>query len=283
MWQLMSYVARRPATAGFKRCEAFASVSILILHSSLCTPLHPSLTHPFKPQRIRERQHRRSSPSNEKRKMDSRKRGRPVRLLCPLHGRRYALCVLLFFPRSSSPSLSSLPAAFNSWEEAGAERESDSEDGGERERGQGKGRRAPVSRQGFNEEPLKFAVIEQHPCPLQKGPTSLPRHAVVSSPFPFFHLSLLICLPLSLSIPCEIFTSSFPSWLLFTNPPSRPRFPPQPFTSCLWSGHGSCLYLTNRGGPIPLASGLWSPWLQDGMGCMDWRSVCVCVCFTSVA
>lgn len=29
------------------------------------------------------------------------------------------------------------------------------------------------SRQGFNEDPLKFAVIEQHPCPLQKGPTSL--------------------------------------------------------------------------------------------------------------
>lgn len=41
------------------------------------------------------------------------------------------------------------------------------------------------------------------------------------------------------------------------------------FTPCpLWSGHGSCLYLTNRGGPILLASGLWSSSLQDGLKCM---------------
>lgn len=59
--------------------------------------------------------------------------------------------------------------------ETDREEKRDEEDGdeeGEKEREKG-GKRAPVSRQGFNEEALKFAVIEQRPCPLQKGPTSL--------------------------------------------------------------------------------------------------------------
>lgn len=38
-----------PVTLGFKHCEAFASVSILILHSSLCKTSHPSLTEAFEP------------------------------------------------------------------------------------------------------------------------------------------------------------------------------------------------------------------------------------------
>lgn len=48
-----------------------------------------------------------------------------------------------------------------------------------------------------------------------------------------------------------------------------------PFTSCppLWSGHGSCLYLTNRGGPIPLAP----RHLKLVMWCDVWKAVCTCV------
>ncbi len=91
---------------------------------------------------------------------------------------------------------------------------------------------------------------------------------------PVFHLSLLISILLSLSIPCEIFTSSFSSLLQLSS------LSPAPFTSCppLWSGHGSCLYLTNRGGPIPLAPGLWSPWMQGGGIWKEEMCVCVCVC-----
>lgn len=226
----MSYVARRPATAGFKRCEAFASVSILILHSSLCTPLHPSLTHPFKPQRIRERQHR--ARATTKGRWILGKDVAPFGFSVPcmadvlpfvsfcfslalslLHSLLYLLLLIAERRQGQKERVTVKKRGMRRMRTEG------------RERGEGKGRRAPVSRQGFNEEPLKFAVIEQHPCPLQKGPTSLPRHAVVSSPFPFFHLSLLICLPLSLSIPCEIFTSSFSSWLLFTNPPLPLRLP----------------------------------------------------------
>lgn len=51
-----------------------------------------------------------------------------------------------------------------------SERDSEEKkDKGDEDRGEG----GEGSRQGFNEESLKFAVIEQHPCPLQKGPTSL--------------------------------------------------------------------------------------------------------------
>lgn len=48
-----------------------------------------------------------------------------------------------------------------------------------------------------------------------------------------------------------------------------------PFTSCppLWSGHGSCLYLTNRGGPIPLAP----RHLKLMMWWDVWKAVCTCV------
>ncbi len=131
-------------------------------------------------------------------------------------------------------------------------------------RGEERGGRAPVSRQGFNEEPLKFAVIERHPCPLQKGPAPLRRHAVVSSPFPFSISPSWFPSFLSLSVLCKIFTSSLSCNRLLLPPPLSPTL----FTSCppLWSGHGSCLYLTNRGGPIPSAPGLWSSWLQDGGG-----------------
>lgn len=128
-------------------------------------------------------------------------------------------------------------------------------DGGWRE-----GEGLPVSRQGFNEEPLKFTMTEQHPCPLQKPPTSLRRHAVVSSHFtsstssswfPSFCLSLSYNCLLSLLLP--------PS-------PISPRPP-------LWSGHGSCLYLTNRGGPIPLAP----RHLKLVMWWDVWKAVCTCV------
>lgn len=79
---------------------------------------------------------------------------------------------------------------------------------------------------------------------------------------------------------------------LATGPLWPPPLSPAPFTSCppLWSGHGSCLYLTNRGGPIPLTSGLWSPWVQDGerggaggvwkveMSVCGVGMVCMCAC-----
>lgn len=162
---------------------------------------------------------------------------------CCVLGWSFSLCVLLSLLCSSFLSLTSLPAVFNGWVEAGVKErvsETDSEekkdkgDEDRRERGEG-------SRQGFNEESLKFAVIEQHPCPLQKGPTSLWRHGVISSPFPFsiypsdsfsfvsvnsmWDLCLLFLLQLA----------PFTTTLLSS--PFEPHC-----TSCpLWSGHGSCL------------------------------------------
>lgn len=67
-------------------------------------------------------------------------------------------------------------------------RDEEDEDGGE---GEGEGR-APVSRQGFNEEPLKFAVIEQHPYPLREGTSTSPKTRRRFLSLPVFHLSLSI-------------------------------------------------------------------------------------------
>lgn len=61
-----------------------------------------------------------------------------------------------------------------------------------------------VSRQGFNEGCLKYAMIVQCPCPLQKGPTS-PRNAFSPLPTllyltPSLSLSTLLSLSLSPSL-----------------------------------------------------------------------------------
>lgn len=52
------------------------------------------------------------------------------------------------------------------------------------------GERGEGSRQGFNEEPLKFAVIEQRPCPLQKGADISLKTWRHFFSLPSFHLSL---------------------------------------------------------------------------------------------
>lgn len=76
-----------------------------------------------------------------------------------------------------------------------------------------------------------------------------------------FNLFLLISFLLSLS--------------LLQLPPFTAATPFSHFTSCppLWSGHGSCLYLTNRGGPIPLAP----RHLKLVMWWDVWKAVCTCV------
>lgn len=218
MWQLISIVTHRPATVGFKHSEAFVSASILLLHSSLCTPFHLSLTQPLELKTRRARQLCWLSLSNNKRReilrKDIARLARQTRYSAATSG--WSLCP--FVSSSLFFSFTRFSTCCFLWLTGGRggkrrkwvrqtvkKRWMRRMDGGWRE-----GEGLPVSRQGFNEEPLKFTMTEQHPCPLQKPPTSLRRHAVVSSHFtsstssswfPSFCLSLSYNCLLSLLLP----------------------------------------------------------------------------------
>lgn len=179
----------------------------------------------FKPWRRRARQHRWLSSSDNKGRQILRKD------IARLTRQTWLFCfpawliLLSLCPFVSSSLLfsfiASLPADFNGLEEArGRKRESEWRKEGWGGWGVKVG--APISRQGFNEEPLKFAVIEQRPCPLQKGPAPLWRHAVISSCSPSSISPSSFLSFLSLSIPHKIFTFSLSSCSFYHQPPLSP-------------------------------------------------------------
>lgn len=107
-----------PATAAFKYCEAFASVSILILHSCLCTLFHPPLTKTIQDKEKKSKTTFLIELKQQQKKTDSKKRH------CPFNSKDVAFCCLadlspfvflLSPPCSPSLLVTSLPAVFNGW------------------------------------------------------------------------------------------------------------------------------------------------------------------------
>lgn len=116
------------AVGEFKYATSEASsVSILILHSGLRSPFHPSATQPLAQHLLIELWQQLTAIRRDAGCLTGRVAS------CCLHG--WSLCVPLSLARSSSLSLTSLPAVFNGWVEAGAKERVSEADSGEEEDG----------------------------------------------------------------------------------------------------------------------------------------------------